>query len=198
MFAKAAISVIETQIHQKLPTLVVKLQKAAANKQPHRQGVFSRLKKVHKSDQELDHLLESSMDEFKRELKDNIDGFHQQMLSVKPHPFDQQRDPDGYDIRMNLYQELLRVASEIIKRMQQSFTAILNSYRDYIERLWEAIQDGHDVLALQRQFEQQLRLSMDRYWAPVFKKADEQLVCDFDANLGDAERHTPVSSAHHQ
>ncbi|CAF0973623.1 unnamed protein product [Adineta steineri] len=185
-------TVIEKQMRHRLPTLVLKLQQSAADNQGRRQGSFSFMKKPHKNDQELDNLLESSIGEFKRELNENIDDFHHHVLSAKPHPSEQQRDPDGYAARMSAYQQFLQLANEIVKHMQQSFTAILNSYRDYIERLWEAIQQGYDVRSLQQQFEEQLRHNMDRHWASVFKRA-EDLIREIDMNLRDTHWHaTPT------
>lgn len=188
-------------MRNRLPTIVLKLQQNATSNQDHRQNFSNRVKKSYKSDQELDHLFESSLAELKRELNENIDDFHQQILSAKPHPSEQQRDPDGYAAHMNAYHHFLQLANEIVKHMQQSFTAVLNCYREHIERLWAAVQHGHDMHPLQRQFKEELRQNMERNWTPVFQQADD-LIREINMNLGDSRQRANVASVrsprHHQ
>jgi hypothetical protein len=104
------------------------------------------------------------------------------VLSAKPNPAKQREDPEGYRIHMEQYQEFLKLANELVKRMQDSFNDILTRYREYIDQLWVAICQGQDVRYLQRQFEQHMQQNMARYWKPIFDRAD-QLIAEIDLNL---------------
>jgi hypothetical protein len=83
---------------------------------------------------------------------------------------------------MESYQHFLKVANEIVKRMQESFNDIFTRYREHIDELWEAICQDGDVRHVQRQFEQQMQQNMARYWKPIFDRAD-QLIAEIDLNF---------------
>ena len=56
------------------------------------------------SDRELDEYLAYNLQEFKRDLMNNIDSFHQMLLSTKPNPAKQREDPEGYRSHLEKYQ----------------------------------------------------------------------------------------------
>ncbi len=130
----------------------------------------------------MDEYLTSNLQDFKSELMNSIDNFHQMVLSAKPNPVKQRKDPEGYQIHMENYQHFLKLANELVKRMQESFNDIFTRYREHIDELWEAICQGQDIRHVQRQFEQYMQQNMAHYWRPVFDRAD-QLIADIDLNF---------------
>ena len=154
------------------------------------------MKHKHENDDELESLLASNMEDFKKEFSNNVDDFHEQVLSAKPNPAEQKRDPGGYATRLMYYQELLQTANGIMKKMQQSVTDILKCYHQYLTRLWEAIIAGHDVRPLEQQFERQLRQDLDHHWGQVFKEA-EGLIREIDANFRNPSNQSNRKN-HHQ
>ncbi len=111
----------------------------------------------------------------------NIDNFHQMVLSAKPNPAKQREDPEGYQIHMENYQELLMLANKLVKHMQEAFNDIFTRYQEHIDVLWEAICQGEDIRHVQRQFEQYMQQKMAHYWKPIFDRAD-QLIAKIDLN----------------
>ena len=122
------------------------------------------------------------MADFKRELNEEIYAFHQHVLSAKPDSSEQDRDPAAYAARMIAYQDFLRLAGNIIRRLQVSFSAVLGSYRRYIDQTWQYIQQNRDVLPLQQEFNERIRDQLDRQWSSVFIKA-EKLIREINMNL---------------
>jgi hypothetical protein len=112
----------------------------------------------------------------------SIDNFHQMVLSAKPDPAKQREDPEGYQIHIESYHNLLKLANELVKRMQESFNDIFTRYQEHIDKLWEVICQDGDVRHVQRQFEQQMQQNMARYWKPIFDRAD-QLIAEIDLNF---------------
>ncbi len=147
------------------------------------------------SDRELDEYLASNLHDLKRELMNNIDNFHHMVLSAKPNPANRRQDQEGYRIQLEQYEELLKLANEIVRRMQDSFNDILTRFREYINQLWLSICQGQDVRHVQRQFEQQMQQNMARYWQPIFDRAD-QLMSEIDLNFNQqSARPMPVFEA---
>jgi hypothetical protein len=112
----------------------------------------------------------------------NIDEFQNLVLSTKPNPVEENQNPQLYQVRAENYKQFSRLASEIIKRMQQSFNDIFQKYQEYIDNLWIAICQGEDVRSVQRHFEDQMHQNMNQCWRPVFEQADK-LVNDIDKSV---------------
>lgn len=175
---------MQSQIQNKLPTLVLKLQqRASLNRHNGRSSGHHKSNKLADlSDRELDEYLASNLQDFKRELMNNIDNFQQIIFSAKPNPAKQRDDPEGYKIHLEQYQEFLQLANAIMKRMQDSFNDILVRFREYIDELWDMICQGQDVRHVHVRFEEQMQRNMARYWKPIFDQAD-QLIAEIDANF---------------
>ena len=183
-FLQRTTTVVDEQMQKRLPTLVLNLQQRALS-----HGSIEKIHGHHKqkqsaalSDRELDEYLASNLQEFKREFVNNIDSFHEMVLSAKPNPTKQREDPEGYRIHMAKYQEFLQIANEIAKRMQESFNDILTRYREHVDQLWTVICQGQDVRQVQRHFQQHMEQNMARYWRPVFDRADG-LMAEIDLNF---------------
>lgn len=81
-------------MRRKLPTLVLQLQQRASGgrhenhhpqqQQFHSSGNHGSKKLARMSDEELDQYLASNVNDFKREMMENIDHFHRQVISAKP------------------------------------------------------------------------------------------------------------------
>lgn len=177
-----------------MPTLLLALQKKASSVQNLRksQNYQKHDKLSNLSDDELDEYVASNLQDLKRELMSNVDDFYQLVLSAKPDPATERADPEGHQIHREQYQELLKLANELVQRMQQSFNDILKYYREYIDQLWAAIHQDQDVRHVQKQFEQHMQQNMARYWKPVFDDAD-QLVAEIDLNFN---KHASSSKPH--
>jgi len=115
-----------------------------------------------------------------------MEEFQQMVLSARPNPAMQNRDPEGYRIHADNYKGLLKLATGITKRMEESFNDILSQYEQYIEHIWTAICQKQDVRVVQRQFDQAIQENMNRYWKPVFDSADHLIQ---DINLMTGSKH---------
>jgi len=124
------------------------------------------------SDEELEQYVTDNLENFKRELLQNIENFQQMILSARPNPELEKQNPEGYQIRSENYRELLKLGTAIAKRMQESLNDILTQYEQYIEKIWTAICQKQDVEAIRRQFNEAMDQNMNQYWKPVFDSAD--------------------------
>jgi hypothetical protein len=75
--------------------------------------------------------------------------------------------------------------------MRESFTQIIETYRQHIERLWNAIQQGYDIRPLQQDFQQRIQQNIDQYWTPVFRRAG-QLIQEIEINLNPLPSRRPM------
>ncbi len=98
---------------------------------------------------------------------------------------------EQYRIALGEYQRFLEFANAIVIRMRESFTKIMETYRQHIERLWNAIQQGYDVRPLQHEFQQRIQQNIDQYWTPVFRRADE-LIQEIEINLNPLPSRRPM------
>ncbi|CAF1415290.1 unnamed protein product [Adineta ricciae] len=189
-YASRTTTIIDEQIRNRLPTLVLKLeQRAAHNRNSGKmQSYHKHPKLADLSDRELDEYLAYNLHEFKRDLMNNIDSFHKTLLSAKPNPAKQRDDPEGYRIHLEKYQEFLQIANQIMKNMQDSFNDILTRYREHVDNLWSAICQGQDVRQVQHHFQQYMQQNMARYWQPVFDRAD-RLIAEIDLNFHQYSAH---------
>jgi len=137
-------------------------------------------------DDELEQYVNVTLENFKTELLRNMEAFQQMVLSARPNPAMQNRDPEAYRIHADNYKGLLKSATDITKRMEDSFNDILSQYEQYIENIWTAICQKQNVRDVQRQFDQAIQENMNRYWKPVFDSADHLIQ---DINLMTGSKH---------
>ncbi|CAF5030876.1 unnamed protein product [Rotaria sp. Silwood1] len=162
-YATKTLAIIEDQNQKRIPTLILKLQKEAPSS----------------GNDELEQHINADLENFKRELLRNMEEFQQIVLSARPNPAMQDRDPTGYRNHADNYKQLLKLATGITKRMEESLNDILTQYEQYIENIWTAICQKQDVRVVQRQFDQAIKENMNRYWKPIFDSADH-LIADIN------------------
>ncbi|UJR29784.1 hypothetical protein I4U23_017331 [Adineta vaga] len=173
-YATKTLTIIEEQNQKKIPTLILKLQKETPSSGSRIKNFFQRrrVKSTGFSENELEEHIHANLENFNRELSRNIEDFQQIVLSARPNPAMQDRDPEGYRIHADNYKQFLNLATEIIKRMEESLNDILTQYEQYIESIWIAICQKQDIRVVQRQFDQAIKDNMNRHWNPVFNRAD--------------------------
>ncbi len=76
---------------------------------------------------------------------------------------------------MKNYNELSKLPTEITQWMQVSFTDIFAQYKEHIENHWTTICQEQDIQPLQSQFNQAMHQNINKYWQPVFGKANHLL-----------------------
>lgn len=68
---------------------------------------------------------------------------------------------------------------------------IMEVYKQHIERLWDAIQQGHDVRPLQQEFQHRIQQNIEQYWIPVFRRADD-VIQEIEANFNSSTSHSSM------
>ncbi|CAF5030784.1 unnamed protein product [Rotaria sp. Silwood1] len=179
-YATKTLAIIEDQNQKRIPTLILKLQeRASSGGKKFMNWIRGGNSKSEVSDEELEQYVTDNLENFKRDLLENIESFQQMILSARPDPEMEQQNPEAYRIRSENYRELLRLGTAIAKRMQASLNDILTQYEQYIENIWTAICQKQDVRVVQRQFDQAIKENMNRYWKPIFDSADH-LIADIN------------------
>ncbi|CAF3872675.1 unnamed protein product [Rotaria sp. Silwood1] len=182
-YASRTLTIIQDQNENKLPTLILKLQeRASSGGKKFMNWIRGGNSKSEVSDEELEQYVTDNLENFKRDLLENIESFQQMILSARPDPEMEQQNPEAYRIRSENYRELLRLGTAIAKRMQASLNDILTQYEQYIENIWTAICQKQDVEAIRRQFNEAMNQNMNQYWKPIFDSADH-LIQDMNQNV---------------
>ncbi|UJR29781.1 hypothetical protein I4U23_017328 [Adineta vaga] len=173
-YASRTLTIVQDQNEKKLPTLILRLQeRASSGGNKIMNWIRSKNSTSEVADKDIEQYVTNNLENFKRELLENIENFQQTILSARPNPAMEQEDPETYRIRSENYRELLRLSTEIAKRMEESLDDILTKYEQYIENIWTAIRDKQDVEPIRRQFNESLNQNMNQYWKPVFDSADD-------------------------
>ncbi|CAF2948990.1 unnamed protein product [Rotaria sp. Silwood2] len=177
---------INGQVHNKLPTLVLRLQSPSSSRHEHMVNQYG-------SFDESDHYTFDQfimrLNEFRQELFANIDYFRQIVLSARPKQVPGMY-PAEYQRLMDVYNEFLAMSTAIVVRIQESFKDVMQEYRAYLESVWLAVQNGQSTKKLQRQFERRIQQKMKKSWQPVFESVD-RLVRDIEVNANSIASYTP-------
>jgi hypothetical protein len=187
------VNVIDRQVYDKLPTLVLRLKSPSSLTHRH---FINQYRSPHESDDYAFELFKMKIEEFREELIANLDNFQQIVFNARPVQLPDMNMVE-YQHRMNIYQKVLVMSTAIIDRLKDSFKDIMQEYRTYLDSVWSAIENGENVSKLQSKFERRVEQKIDRSWTPVFEEVD-RLILEIESNKNSIVAYTPPNKLHYR
>jgi hypothetical protein len=115
--------------------------------------------------------LERSINELREMLLKNLDDFRTLVLSAKPST--SSIDDPNYAQEEEMYCELLRLATALTTKMQETIGRALDQYRKYLDDIWNAICADEDPSLIVSEFQDRLEILIKNIWDPIFVEINE-------------------------
>jgi hypothetical protein len=119
---------------------------------------------------EKNEYFEQKIKELREMLDENIDKYQQLILSARPSP-----DDPNFERKKEAYNELLKMATTTMDKLQGRIGDVLTDYDRFIDELWNAISNDQDPTAIQREFEEKINKFMVRSVHPAFEAANNTI-----------------------